>query len=460
MTSFDCDLFVVGAGSGGVRASRMAAQGGARVIVAEDSALGGTCVNLGCIPKKLYSYAAHYSESFEQARGFGWEVQPPLFHWDTLRTRRATEIARLNGVYGGLLSGAGVQLVRGRARLIGPNSVVVTTADGEQSFSARHILLATGGRPAPATGPGAEWALNSDALFDLTPFPRRLVVIGGGYIACEFASIFSGLGAQVTQVHRRPQLLRGFDDDIARFVAAEMQKKGLVLRLGTTVTAARRVGGAQELTLSDGSTLLADAVLHATGRVPFTAGLGLEAVGITLNADGSVPVDANFQTRVPSIHAVGDLVGRKALTPVALAEAMRLVDHLFGPDAMTSRPPIDYDLIPTAVFTHPNIGTVGLSESDARTKHGALRIFRSEFKPLQHTLSDSTERTLMKMVIDAATDRVVGMHMVGADAGEVIQGFAVAVQMGITKAELDRTIGIHPSVAEEFVTMRQPVAGA
>ncbi len=453
MDSFDCDLFVIGAGSGGVRAGRLAAQRGARVVMAEAAAPGGTCVNLGCIPKKLYSYAAHYGETFEQARGFGWSATAPVFHWDTLKARRRAEIARLNQVYDGLLRQAGVRLVQGWARLTGPHGVSVSGPGGEQHFSARHVLLATGGRPAPAQGPGSELALSSDDMFDLDPFPRRLVVVGGGYIACEFASIFAGLGAQVTLVHRRPQLLRGFDGETARFVAAEMHKKGLLLRLGTTVTAVQRIGAACRLTLDDGSEVLADALLQATGRVPRTEGLGLDAVGIRLAPDGSVPVDEGFRTCVPSIFALGDLVGRKALTPVALAEAMLLVDRLFG-DA--TRPPIDYGLVPTAVFTHPNVGTVGLGEEAARERHGELRIFRSEFKPLQHTLSGSTERSLMKIVVDAATDRVLGMHMVGADAGEVIQGFAVALQAGLTKATLDRTLGIHPSVAEEFVTMREP----
>ena len=455
MDSFDCDLLVVGAGSGGVRAARMAAARGVRVIVAEGGALGGTCVNLGCIPKKLYSYAAHYAELFEESAGFGWTLGEPAFDWALLKSRRSAEITRLNGIYEGLLRNAGAQLVRGWARLVDPHTVAVRAADGtEQTFTAKHILLATGGRPQAPQGPGADLAVTSDDMFDLDPFPRRLVVVGAGYIACEFASIFAGLGSEVTLVHRGPRLLRGFDEEVAAFAAAEMQKKGLTVRLNATVTGVRALGGAQVVTLSDGGTVEADVVLHATGRMPFTEGLGLEALGITLTAEGTVQVDEGFRTAVHSVYALGDLVGHKALTPVALAEAMVLVDRLFGDG---TRPPLDYETIATAVFTHPNIGTVGMSEERARKQHGDIRVFRSEFKALKHTLSGSTERTLMKVVVDAATDRVLGMHMVGADAGEVVQGFAVAVQAGLTKAQVDRTLGIHPTVAEEFVTMREPV---
>jgi glutathione reductase (NADPH) len=455
MTRFDCDLFVIGAGSGGVRASRMAAQRGARVVVAEAGALGGTCVNVGCIPKKLYSYAAHYGEMFEQSHGFGWKADKPVFDWAVLKQRRAAEIKRLNGVYEGLLSGAGVQLLRGWARLVDAHTVVVDCEGGEQRLTAKHILLATGGQPTPAVGAGAEWALSSDDMFDLEPFPKRLVVVGAGYIACEFASIFQGLGSQVTQIHRGPQLLRGFDKEVANFLMAEMRKKGVSVQLQTTIAGVEKTGPVQRVQLSDGSVIEADAVLHATGRTARTEGLGLEALGIKPGPDGAVPVNAHLQTSLPSIYAIGDLIGRKALTPVALAEAMYLVDQLFGhAEGKAARQPIDYELVPTAVFTHPNIGTVGLSEEAAREKHGRVRVYRAEFKALQHTLSESTERTLMKLLVDDASDRVVGMHMVAADAGEVIQGFAVALQGGLTKAVFDRTLGIHPTGAEEFVTMR------
>ncbi|MBL0730356.1 glutathione-disulfide reductase [Piscinibacter sp. HJYY11] len=456
MSHFDCDLFVIGAGSGGVRASRMAAQRGARVVVAEGGALGGTCVNVGCIPKKLYSYAAHFGELAEQSHGFGWVGEAPRFDWGVLKQRRAAEIKRLNGVYEGLLKGAGVQLLRGWARLADEHTVVVDCAGGEQRLRARHILLATGGAPVKSGLPGDAWAKSSDDMFDLDPFPKRLVVVGGGYIACEFASIFRGLGAEVALVHRGTHLLRGFDQEMAVFLTGEMRKKGVKVCLQTTVLEAEQRGTVQRLRLSDGQVLEADTVLHATGRRARTEGLGLEALGITVNKDGSVPVDDRLQTNVPSVHALGDLVGRKALTPVALAEAMYLVDRLFGPSSgKLVRQPIDYDLVPTAVFTHPNVGTVGLSEEAARKTYPRLRVYRAEFKALQHTLSDSTERTLMKLLVDDASDKVVGLHMVGHDAGEVVQGFAVALQGGLTKAVFDRTLGIHPTGAEEFVTMRE-----
>ncbi len=455
------DLFVIGAGSGGVRASRMAAQRGARVAVADDAPLGGTCVNLGCIPKKLYSFAAHYAEAFEEAHGYGFDVSNTGLDWPRLKANRAAEITRLNAIYGGLLGNAGVTLFPGRARVVGANEVEVTVDGQVQVHHARTILVATGGRPTLPAIPGHELAISSDQIFDLPEFPRRLVVVGGGYIACEFASIFEGLGAQVTQLYRGEQVLRGFDNDVRHFVANEMRKKGVDLRTGSDVeslsrapgTATETSPGAILVTLRDGSQLQADTVLYATGRHPNTAGLGLTEAGVALSAKGAVVVDAHYASNVPSILAIGDVTDRIQLTPVALAEAMAVVDSLFG----DGRRSVDYELIPTAVFTHPSIGTVGLSEEKAGEQYGEVRIFRSDFRALKHTLSGSTERTLMKMVVDAASDRVVGLHMVGADAGEIIQGFAVAMRAGATKAVFDSTIGIHPTMAEEFVTMREPV---
>ena len=445
------DLFIIGAGSGGVRAARMAAQRGARVAVAEDAALGGTCVNVGCIPKKLYSFAAHYAESFEEAHGFGWSVGASTFDWETLKANRRVEISRLNDVYGKLLTGAGVTLLRGRARVVGPREVEV---DGTR-HRAERIVVATGGWPVAADVPGAERAISSNEIFDLAKFPGRLAVVGGGYIACEFASIFNGLGARVTQLYRGEQILRGFDRDIRNHVAAEMVKKGVDLRVGAKVRALEAgAGGATRVVLADGGAVDADAVLCATGRAPRTAGLGLEAVGVALDVNGAVVVDDRYCTNVPSIYAVGDVIDRVQLTPVALAEAMALVDDLFGGSGRR----VDYLHIPTAIFTHPNVGTIGLSEEAARGMFERIRVYRSEFKPLRHTLSRSTERTLMKLVVDDANDKVVGLHMVGADAGETIQGFAVAMKAGATKATFDATLGIHPTAAEEFVTMREPVA--
>ncbi len=444
------DLFVIGAGSGGVRAARMAAQRGARVAVAEPAPLGGTCVNLGCIPKKLYSFAAHYAEAFEEARGYGWQVGPATLDWARLKLNRAREIERLNAIYAKLLGDAGVEVFRGRAHVAAPGEVEV----GGIGHRAKHTLIATGGHPVLPNFPGAELAITSNEIFDLPDFPAHLLVVGGGYIASEFASIFRGLGAQVTQLYRGEQILRGFDHDIRNFVADEMRKKGIDLRTGSDIARIDRDGARLRVTLADGSLQIADQVLMATGRVPNTRGLGLEEIGVPLAPNGAVLVDAHYQSGVPGIHAVGDVIDRVHLTPVALAEAMALVDRLFG----NGQRSVDYDLIPTAVFTTPNVGTVGLTEAGARERFGAVRVFRSEFKALRHTLSGSTERTLMKLVVEAATDRVVGLHMVGADAGEVIQGFAVALKAGATKTQFDATIGIHPTVAEEFVTMREPVA--
>jgi glutathione reductase (NADPH) len=465
MSSFDFDLFVIGGGSGGVRAARMAAGRGARVALAETlgtDGLGGTCVNVGCIPKKLYSYAAHYADAFEESHGFGWESEKPVLNWATLKANRAKEISRLNGVYANLLRGSGVTVINGFARIDGPHAVTVATLNadgspGHQSFTAAHILIATGGTPFVPHFTGREHVITSNEVFDLEPFPHRLLVVGGGYIACEFASIFNGLGSKVTQLYRGEQVLRGFDDEIRHFVAGEMQKSGVDLRLNAGVVDIRKTDGGLRVELEDSNTVMADAVLYATGRQPNVQGLGLEALGVAQGAQGEVIVDGHYRTNVPSIWAVGDVTNRVQLTPVALGEAMVVVDQLFGPAPGKAPRSMGYEFIPTAVFTHPSIGTVGYSEAQAREKFGAITVFRSEFKALKHTLSGSSERTLMKLIVDTASDRVVGLHMVGAEAGEIVQGFAVAMKAGATKAVFDSTIGIHPTAAEEFVTMREPV---
>lgn len=455
MATYEFDLFVIGAGSGGVRAARMAAQTGARVAVAEAGALGGTCVNVGCIPKKLYSYAAHFAESFEQSKGYGWQTaHEPSLDWQALKANRFAEITRLNSVYDRLLNQAGAKLIRGWAQPLDAHTVVVKTATGPLQFTAQNILIATGGKAFKPSFEGSELAITSDDMFDLDPFPKRLVVVGGGYIACEFASIFNGLGSEVTQLYRGEQVLRDFDEDVRSFIAAEVRKAGVDLRVQTDVTRIVKTTDGLKLTLTDGTTLQADVVLYATGRIPNTQGLGLAEIGVAQKSSGAVIVNETYQSSVPSIYAVGDVTARVQLTPVALGEAMVVVDHLFG-DAKRQ---MGYDYIPTAVFTHPNIGTVGYSEHDARAKFGDVRIFKTDFKPLVHTLSGSTERCMMKLVVDAASDRVVGLHMAGPEAGEIVQGFAVAMRAGATKAIFDSTIGIHPTMAEEFVTMRQPVA--
>lgn len=453
MQTFDFDLFVIGGGSGGVRAARMAAQRGARVALAEVAAMGGTCVNLGCIPKKLYSYAAHFAESFEESHGFGWVGEAPTLNWEALKANRAREISRLNGIYVQLLKGSGVHLIDGWATLVDAHTVDV----GGKHYKAKNILIATGGKPSVPDVAGCEHVVTSNEIFDLSPFPLRLLVVGGGYIACEFASIFNGLGSQVTQLYRGTQVLRGFDDEVRAFIAGEMVKTGIALHLNTDVAAIERTGEGLQVRLLDGSHFSVDAVLYATGRVPLVQDLGLEALGVRKNDAGAIQVNAQYQTSVPSIYALGDVTARLQLTPVALGEAMVVVDQLFGPADGKKPRSMSYEFIPTAVFTHPNIGTVGYSEADASEKFGKIRVYRTDFKALKHTLSGSTERTLMKLVVEDATDRVVGLHMVGPDAGEIVQGFAVAMKAGATKAVFDSTIGIHPTVAEEFVTMREPV---
>ncbi len=457
MADHDFDLFVIGGGSGGVRAARMAAARGARVGMAESGRMGGTCVNVGCIPKKLYSYGAQYAESFVEAAGYGWQIgRSPTLDWATLKANRAKEITRLNGIYEGLMTGAGVQRLQGHGRLIDGRTVEVRADDGSTSrHRARHILIATGGTPFVPKFPGRELVVTSDDMFDLPVFPRRLVVVGGGYIGCEMASIFHGLGAQATLIYRGEQILRGFDDEVRDFTADEMRRAGVDIRVNRDVARIDAApDGTRRVTLKDGGTLQAEVVLYATGRRANVQGLGLDVVGIARTDSGAIRIDEHFATSAPDIYALGDVVGGLELTPVALAEAMALVDQLLGPEPGKPARRMDYDDIPTAVFTHPPIGTVGLTEAQARQRFGAIQVFRSDFKPLKHTLSGRGERTLVKLIVDAASDRVVGLHMVGQDAGEIVQGFAVAMKCGATKAQFDATIGIHPTSAEEFVTLR------
>ena len=449
---FDYDLLVIGAGSGGVRASRVAASLGARVAVVEAGRLGGTCVNVGCIPKKLLSHAAHFSQAFEEAKGFGWSMaaQPPQFDWATLIANKDQEIHRLNGVYDQLLANAGVTLVNGHAQISGANTVTV----GDKTLSARHILIATGGKPQMPNIPGVEWAISSDQAFSLPALPKRVAVVGGGYIAVEFASIFNGLGAHTSLIHRSARLLKHFDADLGSVLAEQMAHHGVHLQLELEIEAISKQADGLHLQLNNGQSMVVDCVMFATGRIPNIDQLGLEAAGVKVSSKGAVEVDDNFTTHVPSIHAVGDVVDRMALTPVALAEGTVLAHHLFGKGDKTAP---DYALVPTAVFSHPNVGTVGLSEAKAREKHGKVQVFKSAFRPLSNRLSDSAESVFLKLIVACADQRVVGVHMVGEDAGELIQGFAVALQCGATKAQFDATIGIHPTIAEEFVTMRESV---
>lgn len=448
--SFDFDLFVIGAGSGGVRAARMAAGKGASVAVADDKALGGTCVNVGCVPKKLYTYASHYGHDFHEAAGFGWELEQPKFNWPTLVANKKSEISRLNGIYGNMLENSGVEVLQGFAQITGANEVVVNG----KTYTAKHIVLATGGKPFVPHSDWAEHVITSDQVFDLAEFPQRLFVVGAGYIALEFACIFKGMGAKVDVTYRGDSVLRSFDQDVRQFMDQELAKQGIDIHYNSNIENITKTDTGLLVQLDNGYEHEVDQVLMAIGREPRLSNVGLDKVGVEQNANGTIKVNDVFQTNVPSIYALGDVVGGMELTPVALAEAMTLVDHLYGDDQR----PMDYDNIATAVFTQPNIGTVGLTEQQARERYEDVQIFRSEFRPMKHTLSGSNERNLMKLIVDANSDRVLGVHVVGDAAGEILQGFAVALKCGATKAQFDQTIGIHPTAAEELVTMREPAS--
>ncbi len=443
---YDYDLYVIGAGSGGVRASRVAAQLGARVAVAESTHLGGTCVNVGCVPKKLFVYGSHFAEDFADAAAYGWRTAPASFDWPTLRDNKTAEIKRLNGVYRKLLTDAGVDVHEGRARLGDPHRIEING----RSFTAQRILVATGSRPWMPEFPGAEHVVCSDDAFYLPHFPHRALVVGGGYIAVEFAGIFAGLGAQARLAYRGPLFLRGFDDGVRAFVAEQLVGKGVALHFETEVAKVELDGDERRVTLSDGSSLAADLVMFATGRRPNVEGLGLAECGVALGANGAVLVDEEYRSSVPHILAIGDVIDRMQLTPVAIEEAMCVAHGLFGHGGPRR---LSYENIATAVFCQPNIGTVGLTEAQARQRFERIEVYESTFRPMKHTLTGRAERTFMKLVVDASSDRVIGVHMVGPEAGEIIQGMAVAVTAGATKRQFDATVGIHPTAAEEFVTM-------
>lgn len=441
-----CDLFVIGAGSGGVRAARISAGLGAKVIVAEELYLGGTCVNVGCVPKKLYVYGSEFGKAFKDAEGFGWTVDGTSFDWPTLRDNKTREIRRLNSIYDRLLEGSGAQVISGMATLIDAHTVEVNGT----RYHAKKILLATGSWPTKPEFPGNELAITSNEIFDLDSFPHRLLVVGGGYIATEFACIFNGLGAQVTQLYRGDLFMRGFDNDIRAFAAEEIRKTGVDLRFNSNIVSLTRTNEGLEAQLTDGSSIAVDAVLCATGRHPNIEGLGLEKTAVTLDARGYVSADERFQTDEPSIFALGDMTGGPQLTPVAIEQAMAFAQTQFG----DAEKVMDYAFIPTAVFCQPNIGTVGFTEEACEARGIDIDVYLSDFKPMKHTLSGRDERTLMKLIVDKSSDRVIGLHMVGPDAGEICQGMAVAMKAGATKADFDSTVGIHPTAAEEFVTMR------
>ena len=445
---YDYDLYVIGAGSGGVRASRVAAQLGARVAVAESTHLGGTCVNVGCVPKKLFVYGSHFAEDFDDARAYGWSAAPPSFDWPTLRDNKTKEIKRLNGIYRNLLNTSGVDIHEGRARLGDPHRIEING----RSYTAEQVLVATGSRPWMPEFPGAEHVICSDDAFYLPRFPRRVLVVGGGYIAVEFAGIFGGLGAESRLAYRGPLFLRGFDDGVREFVAEQVAAKGVDLLFNTEVVNIELDGDERLVTLSDGSALRTDLVMFATGRRPNVEGLGLAECGVALGSNGAVLLDKAYRSSVPHILAIGDVIDRVQLTPVAIAEAMCVAHNLFGEGASRH---LNYDNIATAVFCQPNIGTVGVTEAEARQRLERVEVYESAFRPMKHTLTGRAERTFMKLIVDAGNDRVVGVHMVGPEAGEIIQGMAVAVTAGATKRQFDATVGIHPTAAEEFVTMRE-----
>lgn len=446
MTSNELDLFVIGAGSGGVRAARMAASAGARVAIAEERDLGGTCVNVGCIPKKLMVYASHHRDEIEDSVGFGWSGPEPTFNWNALIENKDREILRLNGIYRSLLQDAGVEILESRAVLLDPNIV----GCGSQERSTKNILIATGGRPTRPEFPGNDLALISDDVFELAEQPKRIAILGGGYIAVEFANIFEGLGSKVSLLYRRELILRGFDRELRLELEGAMRARGIDIRNEVRAIGLQRRGGELVLDLDDGSTIVADQVLLATGRTPSTSGIGLRRAGVELDREGAVRVDDYSRTSAAHIWAIGDVTNRMNLTPVAIAEAMALVDTLFR-DTPTA---MNYRDIATAVFGQPCLSSVGLTEEEARDSLAEVDVYRSRFLPLRHTLSGRSERTLIKLLVDPSSDRVVGAHMLGPDAAEIIQGLAIALKSGATKAHFDATVGIHPTTAEEFVTMR------
>jgi glutathione reductase (NADPH) len=455
MAEFDVDLFVIGAGSGGTRAARIAAGHGARVMIAEEDRIGGTCVIRGCVPKKLFVYASRFAEDVEDAAGFGWTVPTPSFDWPTLRDAVANEVSRLSGLYRKGLNGAGVTIREERATVVDAHTVRL--ASSGETIRARHILVATGGWPAfDPPIPGGELGISSNEVFHLPSLPKRMLVVGGGYIALEFASLFVRLGVEVTVLHRGDNVLRGFDEDIRNRLRDALDHAGIRFRLGCTVERIELLAdGTRRAHCASGDPIDADVVLVATGRRPNTRGLGLAEAGVALGPVGEVLVDADSASSVPSIHAVGDVTNRVNLTPVAIREGHAFADSTFGNKPWR----VDHGMIASAVFTTPEIGTVGLSEVQAAAAGHELRIFESAFRPMKATISGRNERVYMKLVVDAKTDKVLGVHILGHDAGEIIQAVAIAVTMGATKADFDRTIALHPSAAEELVTMRTPRAG-
>lgn len=446
MPDCDYDLYVIGGGSGGVRAARIAAGFGIKVGLCEESRLGGTCVIRGCVPKKLLVFASHFSEDFEDAAAYGWKVDGWRFSWPDLIAAKDREIDRLNGVYLDLLNNAKVDLHEGRGRLLDSDTVQV----GEHTIKARRILIATGARPYVPEFSGSEHVITSDEAFHLEELPGKIVIVGGGYIACEFAGIFNGMGSEVTQVYRGDAVLRGFDNDVRQMMNVELQKKGINLQLETNIAEVRKNDDGFDVVMSNGVSQYADIVMYSTGRIPYSWDLGLDAAGVETDEKGAIRVDEYSTTSRDNIFAVGDITNRMNLTPVAIHEGHAFADTVYGNNPR----PSDHRYVPSAVFSQPSIGVVGLTEQDARELYAAVRIYKSQFRPMKHTLSGRDEMMMVKLVVDDATDQVVGCHIVGPDAAEIVQGFGVAVKAGLTKSQFDATIGIHPTSAEELVTLR------
>jgi glutathione reductase (NADPH) len=449
MSDFDYDLFVIGGGSGGVRAARISANHGAKVAVAEEYRLGGTCVIRGCVPKKLFVYASRFRDEFEDAAGFGWSVEEPTFDWPTLVANKDAEITRLEGLYRTGLERAGVTILQARAELIDPHTVIVQP--GSRKITARHILVATGGRPAVPDVPGAGHAITSNEAFHLDSLPKSIVIVGGGYIAVEFAGIFAGLGVETTLLYRREKILRGFDEELRDNLTQALFKREIDVRCNAEIASIEKARSRFRVTLKDGDTIDTAKVMYATGRSPNTAGIGLEAAGVKLGEKGQVLVDAYSRTSVEHIYAVGDVTDRVNLTPVAIREGHAFADTVFGNKPTA----VDHELVPTAVFSTPEIGTVGLTEADARERFPKLDIYRARFRPLKYTLAGRDEPMLMKLLVDGESGRVVGCHVLGPDAAEIVQMAAIAMKLKATKADFDATVALHPSAAEELVTMRE-----
>jgi len=450
MHSFDYDLFVIGAGSGGVPAARMAAAKGVRVAIAEHLYAGGTCVNAGCIPKKLLVLASQYAGEFELASSYGWKLSNPTFNWDELRRNKNQEIERLNEVYLNSLSRSGCTYIDGHASIVDAHTIRI----GEHTFSSERILIATGSWPFIPDFPGNEHAITSNEAFKLKDLPKNVAIIGGGYVAVELAGIFSGLGSTTEIICRENLFLGGFDDEVRTFVANEMSRTGVSLRFNCEVLRVDRLSNNDlRVTLKNGEEVLTNCLICATGRIPNVTGLGLENTSILQRENGAIIVNENFQTAEPSIFAIGDVIDRISLTPVAIAQAMNLVAHLYG----GSDTPMNYEFVPTAVFCRPSIGTVGLTEAKAVSEYGDIAVYKSKFSPLKNSLGVTSAHTFMKLIVDRKSDRVIGVHIVGPDSGEIIQGFAVALKSGATKAIFDSTVGVHPTAAEELVTMRDAV---